>query len=417
MPAGNPAHPHSRLALRVLALTQACLLLAACAGSSTLVPKADQDALAKYRSGAYAPETANPPVPKALRLTSTANEPEPWAVTLVQAPAGQGRQPVVVFLPALGEKSDSPIIWVEHWARNGYPVLVVQPLAEDAEAWSSPAARSGDFDRVARERFAPSLVEGRVRRLAGILAQLRRGAPADGPLATLDWDHMVVAGADLGAMTVQSLVARSPAELAAIGWPGHIAAAVMFSPYADREPAPAGATAPAHPPVLMVSAPEDIDAYGVVTDAGVRRLAFDRLGSGEGYYLQIDGVTHHWLEGYESVQQDLPALAHERQSPEGPMQPPNRRSSGPPRREGMAPVEELDEDEAKNLAAGRTAREAAVKSISRALTRLALGRESARAVSLAFLDATARQSAAAGHWLADSAVPWLAPGDRLKHRP
>ena len=53
--------------------------------------------------------------------------------------------------------------------------------------------------------------------------------------------------------------------------------------------------------MLMISARDDVDAYGVVTDPGVHRLAFDQLGPGEGFYLELGNVTHRWLGGDTSL--------------------------------------------------------------------------------------------------------------------
>ncbi len=397
----------------------AALLLGACASGSVPLPVADEAAIQRYREGGY-------PMPPAAalqtrRISAPLTEAS-WSVSLTRT-ADATAHPVIVLLPSLGEDDTAPVRWIGSWARAGYAVLTIQPLAEDADAWATADARSGDFARVARARFAPELMPERiaqlVRRLAEVHARSQRGETG---LEALDWTRVVLAGADLGAYTVETTL-QADAALQAPGWTLTPLAYIVINPYARRSgDAGAAPARPAHAPVLMISARDDVDAYGLVTDATQRRQAFDRLGPGEAWYLELGAVSHRWLAG----EMLSTAGAEGPHRPPGPVRAdgdgPERRRKGPlavpgaaGARDSMAPEGE-DEDGPVDKKAMQAARLEMAAARSRALTHAGLSVASFEAVSLAFLDATVRQQPAARAWLGESAGKWLQDGDRLKHR-
>ena len=387
--------------------------LAACAFSAPPLAQVDEAAVRHYREGGYAPGAAvaietrhlNGPVTEAA-----------WTATLVQ-PVDHAMHPLIVFLPSLGEDDTAPVQWCTTWARAGYAVLTLQALADDAQAWSTADARSGDFERVARARYADDLMADRVARLSVLLDQIRqRSGRGEAGLQTLDWNRVALAGADLGAYTVQA-IATGAATVRAGPWSLSPAAYIAISPYARRTPPEADAgQRPAHAPMLMISARDDIDTYGVVTDPRVRHLAFDRLGPGLSYFLELGHATHRWLGGDTSLLGGGDAARRVAPSPGAPNGGSQRRRRGPgaagENRDGMAP--ESDDEDPVSEKAAKAAHAEQEAARSRALTQAALDMASFESVSIAFLDANVRQQAAARAWLQDRAPHWLNNGDRLK---
>ena len=78
------------------------------------------------------------------------------------APVAGNSLPVIVYLPGLGESRTAGESWRTAWAQAGYAVLSVQLLDEDQKAWSSDAARGGDFALLAHERFASQTAAARL---------------------------------------------------------------------------------------------------------------------------------------------------------------------------------------------------------------------------------------------------------------
>lgn len=399
------------MALAMRWLPAAALLLAACATTSVQTAQVDREAVGRYRAAGYAIPAAA--TIEADRISGPASE-APWTISLTR-PADTANCPLIIYLPGLGEADNTPNQWIGTWARAGYAVIAIQPLPDDAEVWATPEARSGDFERIARARFADDLMADRLARLSTLLKQIReRSLRGETGLQRLDWSRLAIAGADLGAFTVQSIATSTAASRAAISWPLTPLAYVAISPYAVHNGAASPAEAPLHAPVLMISARDDVDAYGVITDASLRRLAFDRLGPGDDYYLELASATHRWLAGVVRAPEGGEQRGT-RRAAFRPDDPAARRAPGSAR-DSMAPGGEED-DSSPDKAAKNTARLAQIeKERSRVLTNAALSEVSFAAVSIAFLDANVRQQAGARSWLSDAAPKWLQDGDRLKHR-
>jgi hypothetical protein len=386
------------------------LVLAACSTASVPPAQVDREAVARYRDAGY-------PMPAAAAIeTHRISGPvsgAPWSISLTR-PADHANRALIVFLPSLGEADNAPNHWIELWSHAGYAVMSIQPLPDDAQVWATQEARSGDFERVARARFAANLMADRLARLSALLTEIRqrslRGEPG---LEGLDWAHLGLAGADLGAFAVQTIAARQPPDLASTSLPLTPLAYVAISPYAVRGAPAVGPEAVAHAPVLMISARDDIDAYGVITDTTLRRLAFDRLGNGDDYYLELGSATHRWLCGLveppagEATTHRTTAFENDRAG---------KRGLKGGQADTMAPVGDEDDQTQDKRARNAASRAEAEKARGRAMTHVALSEVSFTAISLAFLDAYVREEPRARSWLTNSAAKWLQDGDRLKHR-
>ncbi len=384
-----------RIRRRFLSLPFALVVfgLAACAGPKPLLPTVDVGAVARYRLAGY--DTGMLQTIERRQFASPPSDEVGWNAHLVR-PAYDANQggaiPVIVYVPALGRGSNAPNRWIDAWARRGYAVFSVQPLQGDATAWQSPAAIDGDFDAVARDRYAADVMPRRIARLRTILQALRaRSRRRAANVDDLDWSHVAIAGSGLGAYTVQRIAATR--ALASFGVHAYLA----ISPYAT---AAAHRSHASDAPILMVSSQDDIDPDGMVSDPLARHLAFDRLHSGgEDYYLEFASATHRWLDGAAD---------------EGTL-----RGDTP----DTAPFEGTDDAASDgggkpDAAAARREREAhrrAVRARSRLLTDTALAEVSFTDITTAFLDADLRGRAAARSWLAGQAPRWL-QGARLKRR-
>jgi hypothetical protein len=388
------------------------LLLTACSTGPGAKIEIDRAAIARYRDSGYAHRIEEGVT---HQRSGAPDSLEPWHVTVVTVP-GPGIRPLIVYLPALGDADDAPCRWLDLWARAGYAVLVVQALDDDARVWTTDAARSGEFERLARGRFAESLMPERVARLARVLAQLRARSQAGAPeLAPLDWTRVALAGADLGAYTVQAIAALPAQRLAALGWPIAPQAFVAISPFGRAALVQEAGQARASAPVLMVSSRDDIDAYGVVIDVALRHHAFDQLMSGDDDYLEFASATHRWLSGADAGP-GLPGEAGVRHAPAARQQGPLNRGVGDDR---LAPTEEddLSPEARAKLEASRAEKEAqAARLLGQRLTQIEMSEVGFEDVTLAFLDAHLRQDPRARRWLAEQAPDWLKNGDRIKHR-
>ncbi len=198
-------------------------------------------------------------------------------VAVTRNSAATGPQPVVVYLPGLGQDSDAGQRWVAVWALAGYVVLTVQPLEDDAAAWRSPLARTGEFRALGELHYGDAMRAARLATLRRLLGALQTHAGM-----ALDWRRAALAGYEIGAQTALDLGREVD------GWlPGAI---VAISP-------PPMEAAPATPPALIVTSDTDGDALGLVRQPAERRRAFDTLRPGAGWLLALPDLSHAALSG------------------------------------------------------------------------------------------------------------------------
>jgi hypothetical protein len=391
-----------------------CIGLAACTSSGPKI-EADQRAVDHYRSSAWAPNRNGDVSSLIVHPDDSDTAPSyrfSWSGARSDTP-----RPVIVFFPGLGFGADSKIHWPDVWAKAGYLVVTVQPWDIDARIWTSELARSGDFSRVAAARFTGKVMAERLDMVASALTRLRRmpfGSKYTGPEP--DWGRAVLAGDDLGAYTVQSLMRQTAARINELTAGIRFLAVLAISPV-EREGHPEPRSADGGSiPILMISSLDDIDPYGIVQRIDARHQAFDELVSGNDYYLELAAASHRWLAGVTASQVTEPVAAPRAAfTDESPMM---RWRKG--RKDTGAPDLEDDEalpDQEKIKATTRAEREAEFARLrSEQLTRLAQSEVSVEQVSTAFLDAYVKADRGARDWLDQRAPMWLLNGDRLKHR-
>ncbi|MBV8500953.1 MAG: hypothetical protein JO006_04470 [Paucibacter sp.] len=234
--------------------------------------RADQLALSGYRAEQDQSLTV------ALQQWVVAGQVQPLALAF---PGSGTRLPLVVYLPGLGESAQAGSRWREAWARAGYAVLSVQPLAFDAEAWQSELARNADFKALARNHRAPELQPRRNERVALVLAEARRrGASGDSLWSRVDFDTVVMAGYDIGSLSAAEASNSARALL-------------LLSPM------PLGAELSGHlqQPMLMIGSRRDDDLIGLVASPAERLQGFATLPPGHKQMLVLDDANHALLSG------------------------------------------------------------------------------------------------------------------------
>jgi dienelactone hydrolase len=381
--------------MRAFAAVFAALLLAAGCSSSGK-PVVDTAAVDQFVATGY----------RAPRHFSVRTEAIEWStpdITVVSTltwPQATGPFPLVIYLPGLGQSASTASAWTRAWAEAGYAVLSTQPLDDDASAWSSALAHSGDFSTVARRRFAPAVLARRLARLGAELDGIRRGASQPGA-AAIDWSRVALAGFDLGAYTAMAAAGEAIPGLAPIRLPIDTRAVIALSPFQDADAAARPdrfATVAA--PVLWVSGRNDIDGYGLSAEPLARRSAFDALAGPARFLLWLTDGSHRQVGGELVAEPTIDAP---------PRQPTHQRR--------QSAADEADEEaflfRGESATTG-TSRAAWVSGSSQLMTQRAIGLATVRAVTIAFLDAYLRDEAPAREWLQGQAPHWVEPGAMLR---
>ncbi|WP_396643622.1 hypothetical protein [Methylomonas sp. 2B] len=277
----------------------------------------------------------------------------------ITVPTAPGRYPLIVYLPALGEDAGGGRLWREFWAKAGYAVFCMQPVAigqalrelnrprggprpgtandmgppddEDGEAagmfggWfgggpdpedgtqpddeddsdrpedkrrPSKAARSSELRYLGHEYFAAEHLPGRVADLAWAYQQLRTRAGLGQRLyAAADVDKLVLAGYDLGAQTVSAVLG----ENFGVELPGRQelrpVAGILLSPSVDLATGNVRSRfQPISSPLLAVTGSEDDDSYAIGA-AGARLSVWEHARPGGKYLLVLTEASHQLLAG------------------------------------------------------------------------------------------------------------------------
>lgn len=341
---------------------------------------------------------------------TTGNETYDVALTI---PAQMGAFPLVIYLPALGERRSAGEAWRTAWAQGGYAVLSLQLLAEDEKAWSSTRARTGDFTSLARERYSAKAMLVRLAALQGVWQELsRRRSQGEAPLERIDLSRIAIAGYDLGAYTAMIVAGEHLRDFTTPALPIPVRAVVALSPYADFSGAALSARySGIHSPVLSVTSDDDWDSLGLVTAPSLRRAPFEYMPAGGKYLLAMSRLPHSAMGG-ENVQEsgDEPQQAESYESGS------QGRSQG-----GGHGGHHLGDHGGHGNASGeagggRQQRSGSSGSTTLSLTARAIGMAAIQVVSTAFLDAYVKQDPIAQEWLDKDARRWLGDSGEIRKR-
>ena len=402
---GYPALNGKRLG----AVTCALVLLAGC--SSSPVPKADDVKVRQFAGAGYQTDE------HAGIATSYAN----WVTSqfdfdvALTVPAKAGVFPVVIYLPALGETRSAGEPWRAAWAQNGYVVLTLQPLVDDARVWSSAKARKGDFTLIARERYSPRIMIDRVEALQSAMNELvARHSRRESPLEKIDVARVAVAGHDIGAYMAMFIAGESVRGVARPVLPFAVKAVIAMSPHADFSGTPFGERyAGIQGPVLSITSDNDTDGLGVVTSPSIRRAPFETMPGGGKYLLTLSGMPHQSIGGGglmpEGSDINVPGVRPERGQGAG-----ERSQDG-----GSRGGHRKGGNGAGGTGEGPRAvseRPGGPRENGFSLTSLAIGEAAIKGVTSAFLDAYVKEDLVAKEWLDKDASRWLRERGELRRR-
>ncbi|WP_067064483.1 hypothetical protein [Roseateles chitosanitabidus] len=400
LPHGRRLHAPAASVLGAIALGVA-LSLAGCAGSPPKARVEEQQQQRDFAASGYAP--AGAPVEIQAISWRLRGDDVRLSITTAGSP-GVTPRPVVLYLPGLGETEAAGLRWRRAWAAAGYAVLSLQPLDEDAAAWSSDRARAAEFNELGRRHYADAEMRKRLARLDELLAEAQRlGRQGEAPWRAFDWSRAVVAGYELGAQAALALAGERQPDGAVLALKSlQPRAVIVISPQVMATPQPERYRELAIP-VLSLTSPEDNDLLNNVKDTRWREAPFQAMPADRRWLLSVGEVAHAAFAGNEPRPETEGEAAMRRREEanqnQGPSQ--GRRGGGGGGRGGrgqegptrLAPVPAVPD--------------------YRRLHEQQLGLIAAQQVSVAFLDLQLRQSEAARAWLVGPAQAWLGRVGRL----
>ncbi|TCV87073.1 MULTISPECIES: hypothetical protein [Methylomonas] len=260
-------------------------------------------------------------------------------------PSSPGSYPLIIYLPSLGEDAKAGRLWRETWAKAGYLVFSMQPVAiskalkaleaerrfDDPEeipddenveladenmelrpdeargGWfgekpkrQSRSARESELRYVGHQYFAVENLKIRLEQLFWAYRQVQTRAGLRQPLyASADFSKVILAGYDLGAQTVTAALGESfgaglphSDELKPV-------AGLVLSPSVDLAEGNVRSRFQAlRLPMLTITASEDNDPYAI-SSAAVRTAVWEQAPAGGKYLLLLRGAGHRLLAGNE----------------------------------------------------------------------------------------------------------------------
>jgi dienelactone hydrolase len=154
-------------------------------------------------------------------------------ITIIQ-PSREGKYPLVIYMPGLGESSDAAADMRNAWAKSGYVVLSLQPLEDDANIWSSKAARRGDFTFIRHGRYSSEVLSERLNVLKNIIEYLKQHVGSgDAVFQHIDLSSIAIVGSNIGASLAMIVAGENVPNASIARLPVRITGAIALSPYAD----------------------------------------------------------------------------------------------------------------------------------------------------------------------------------------
>lgn len=357
---------------------------------------------------------------------------------MMTAPTAPGSYPLIVYLPTVGEDAKAGQLWRETWAKAGYAVFSMQPVAssralrdlrpkqggefdepdeddgldpsdsnrldgsEERDGWfgekrrrPSRAARNSELRYLGHEYFGTANLKNRMEQLFWAFQQVKNRAGSRQPLfASADLSNVILAGYDLGAQTVSAVLGENFGADLPSGEVLKPVAAILLSPSVSlAEGNVRGRFQKLNAPMLAITGSDDNDPYAISSPL-VRTAVWEYAPAGNKYLLLLKAGRHRLFAGSETGWR----LGQNRRG-EGDVAPP----------EGM-----LSRD-----AGGRDARMTERFPVEGARKDADMGYKHVAAifsVSTAFLDAVVKNDPFANLWLDEKAGQWLGKAGSLKRR-
>jgi dienelactone hydrolase len=376
-----------------------CVLLFAGCTSAAKAPAVDQDKLKQFVARGY--DSGIDYSTKTIRSSlRSGNKILPVSIT---EPGRQGKYPLVIYLPGLGGSSDSAPDLRSAWAKSGFVIVSLQPLSDDAQVWSSDAARSGDFSYIKHERYSSKAVSDRLDMLSGLVNELERAVSSGAPgLGSIDLSRVALAGFDVGAYSAMIVAGESAPGISPPTLPVKVSAVIALSPYADFSGVDfAVRYRDIGVPVLSVTSDTDSDDLGSDTPS-LHRAPFQYMPEGQKYLLAVAGATHADI-GNERAMEVARGKGKTGQSGI-----PNLTENSPGNGTGQRGEHARHE--------GNGSRPSSALGNTTSPTKRAMIQAAIQQVSIAFLNAYIKDDKYSLEWLSHQAKPWIDEVGQLQQK-
>lgn len=213
-------------------------------------------------------------------------------ITSVQ-PKREGKYPLVIYLPGLGESGDAAPEIRNAWAKSGYVVLSLQPLKDDEEIWSSDAARRADFAFIRQDRYSPGVISRRLDAIAKLIEYVKHGVlSGEEDLKDVDLSQLAIIGFDVGASTSMIICGEEVPKVSRQGLAVQPKAVIALSPHAES----GGADIDTRYqnidiPVLSVTSNSDDETHGN-DPVSLHQIPFQHMPPENKYLLLLTAASH-----------------------------------------------------------------------------------------------------------------------------
>ncbi len=272
----------------IITVVVPAVFLTACASAPKVI-KVDQTRVNEFSQHGY---DSGIDYATAVTRFSMQIENDTIQITAVQ-PKREGKYPLVIYLPGLGESADAAPELRNAWAKSGYVVLSLQPLREDEDIWSSDAARRADFAFIRRDRYSSGVISRRLEVIRGLIEYLKHGViSGDEDIKDIDLSRIAVAGFDVGASTAMIIGGE---DVPNVSWKGlgvQPKVVIALSPHADS----AGADVDLryqniNIPVLSVTGNSDDETHGNAP-ISLHQIPFQHMPPDNKYLLLLANASH-----------------------------------------------------------------------------------------------------------------------------
>jgi len=247
----------------------------------------------------------------------------------MMTPVVPGNYPLIVYLPGLGESSETSKLWREVWAKAGYCVFSVQPIMlgdalkgtpkvapPKSSSWFSKDydntsaqkdIRNSDLRYLGHQYFSQEQLSKRINYVLWSYAQLKqRNQNRLGLFARADLSRVVIAGYDIGAQTTAAMIGESYDIALPSTADFKPLAAILLSPAVDMA---LGDITTRYQnisiPLLAVTGAEDDDPSAISTPFA-RTAIWEYSPPGDKYLLILKKGNHQLLSGNDlTINQDL----------------------------------------------------------------------------------------------------------------
>lgn len=325
-------------------------------------------------------------------------------ITIAQ-PSREGKYPLVIYLPGLGESSDAGADMRNAWARSGYVVLSFQSLKDDENVWSSKAARNADFAYIRHERYSSEVITQRLDILTKVIGYLKqRVASGDAGLQRMDISHIAIVGFDVGSSSAMIVAGEDYPGVSNAGLSAQVDAVIALSPYADFSGSALDVRyRDVNLPVLSITSDADGDIHGGVPPS-LHQAPFQYMPPGNKYLLLLAGASHSVIGNEDTAK----SASNEGDGNDQKTESGNSSGSsggGNGKRRGKR------SSNGGGDSGSSSQREAGSSPTQRAIMEVAIAQ-----VTTAFLNAYVKNDKFSQEWLKNYAKPWLNKVGQMKEK-